>query len=1368
MEKQKMKTINLKNFENKSATRLWNRTRIFCMMILVICFMNAFAGGGSTSSKSSKSSKSSDDHVILVPSGGSGNVGIGTNNPTDKLTVVGDARVTGVLKVGVNSVVISGLFPAPGNDIYSSQSTGDLFINSGMLGLPVPPDNIANTILNARDNTANVGIGLTSPGEKLHVSQFIRSNSLGAAYSTGSLANTDGLVVADQDGKLFTKIGFTGNANDVLLGDGTFGSGPADADWTAVVPPLSLTSNIYHTGKVGIGGPNTFGPLIQLSVLGGTRTEVLYFPRDAVVGSNVLNTVSSIDNFRSVNMTAQKNINLIVDEQSHHFVNEDVSAGVNVYRDGVSGNPYFTVRTTPPSAQSGFGFPAGFRGRVGINITEPEAAFHIGGSAFPVSLSQGGLLMAGPSNAKNIVMDRDEIQARDNGSASNLFLQKNGGHVGIGTSSPAASLDVNGTVHVRSPQGVFTNAVKSYTGAGLDLVGGAQTRVILVPGNIFKVVDQSNNPLWHIDNVGDVGIGTASPAEKLDVKGTIQMTGFKLPTGATNGHVLISDAAGVGTWQPSSAVADNDWTGAGTGQLYPSNLTDNVGIGTSTPEAQLHVEGDDGVLFRGTFGSGSIPVEGAGTRMMWYPGKAAFRAGRVHTDPFLVTAWDDVNVGTYSVAMGFSTVASGDRSVAMGDRTTASGEQSIALGAEGTEASGEASFAVGSGVVASGDFSIALGDDNEAGGDFSTALGAGTEASGDYTTAMGFASQADADYAIAMGRNTLASGISSTAMGEFTRATAFAATAMGSQTKANEAFSTAMGDGTEASGPSSTAMGEGTIASGESSTAAGSGTEANGDYSIAMGFGSMANGEISTAMGTDTEANGEAAVAMGNSSIADGDNAVAMGLSTTAQAYSSLTIGRYNEIAGAPSSWVAADPLFVIGNGTSAAVPSNAMTVLKNGDVGIGISTPDAKLHVEPDDGVLFTGTVGFGPGPIPTDGAGTRLMWYPHKAAFRTGHVSGTAWDDINIGRYSVAMGNDPIASGTWSISLGTATEASGNHSTAIGDNTIASAEAATALGVGAEANGEASTAMGIFTKANGDFSTAMGNGADADGEGSTAMGTSTTASGNFSTAMGNNTEASGLFTTASGLNSTAQAYASFVIGRYNEISGNQLAWVPTDPLFTIGNGISAALPSNAMTVLKNGNVGVGTSTPNDKLEVDAGVSGKSGLLLTQLKATTPTTATPGDFDPDKVLSVDNNGEVILIDISMPGNASSKTESQQALENKVAYLEQELTELRACMAEMMDCQQDHQPQGYNSLDQNYPNPFSGSTTINYHLERGGSAVMKVYNSMGVWVATLVDENQEAGDHSVIWDARDLNAGIYIYTLSVDSEELFKRAVHIK
>jgi hypothetical protein len=149
-----------------------------------------------------------------------------------------------------------------------------------------------------------------------------------------------------------------------------------------------------------------------------------------------------------------------------------------------------------------------------------------------------------------------------------------------------------------------------------------------------------------------------------------------------------------------------------------------------------------------------------------------------------------------------------------------------------------------------------------------------------------------------------------------------------------------------------------------------------------------------------------------------------------------------------------------------------------NGNVGIGTTSPTARLHVTGIDGVLFTGT--FGSGTLPTTGLGTRMMWYPAKAAFRAGYVGGTQWDDANIGDYSVAIGASSMASGFVSTAMGRATEASGTASTAMGDYT--------------EASGSASTAMGRSTTASANYSTAMGAYVSTSGEGSFMIGDKST----------------------------------------------------------------------------------------------------------------------------------------------------------------------------------------------------------------------------------------------------------------------------------
>ncbi len=165
--------------------------------------------------------------------------------------------------------------------------------------------------------------------------------------------------------------------------------------------------------------------------------------------------------------------------------------------------------------------------------------------------------------------------------------------------------------------------------------------------------------------------------------------------------------------------------------------------------------------------------------------------------------------------------------------------------------------------------------------------------------------------------------------------------------------------------------------------------------------------------------------------------------------------------------------------------------------------------------------------------------------------------------------------------------TTATGHDSSAFGWSTTASGDRSAAFGIGTDATGGSSAAFGSYTTASGGNSAAFGSLVVASGTNSAAFGSSTTASGTRSTAFGSSTTASGDYSTAFGYNTEAKPYASFVIGKYNEISGTTGSWVATDPLFVIGNGASAGSPSNAVTVLKNGNVGIGDSSPNSKLHV-------------------------------------------------------------------------------------------------------------------------------------------------------------------------------------
>ena len=93
-----------------------------------------------------------------------------------------------------------------------------------------------------------------------------------------------------------------------------------------------------------------------------------------------------------------------------------------------------------------------------------------------------------------------------------------------------------------------------------------------------------------------------------------------------------------------------------------------------------------------------------------------------------------------------------------------------------------------------------------------------------------------------------------------------------------------------------------------------------------------------------------------------------------------------------------------------------------------------------------------------------------------------------------------------------------------------------------------------------------------------------------------------------------------------------------------------------------------------------------------------------------------------------------------------------------------------------STLMQNYPNPFNPSTTISYWLPTPsgaeGSAVsvvtLKVFNMLGCEVATLANGQRGAGEHTVVWDAKDCPSGIYFYQLCTGSGTETKRLALIR
>jgi hypothetical protein len=413
---------------------------------------------------------------------------------------------------------------------------------------------------------------------------------------------------------------------------------------------------------------------------------------------------------------------------------------------------------------------------------------------------------------------------------------------------------------------------------------------------------------------------------------------------------------------------------------------------------------------------------------------------------------------------------------------------------------------------------------------------------GNYSHALGYEAIARGDYSTAIGRRAIA-GENSFALGNFS-------TALG-----NDSY--AIGSASEASGNTSFALGVGSKATGLGSLSLGFQSLATYPYAVAIGYQSKALDTTAHSFGLKAEASGFGSLALGMYSKAQAQFSTSLGFHSTAVNPYSMAIGYYAIATGFDS--------YAIGSQAEA-----------NGDKSFAIGSY----------GLNENGTVNT-----------NRATWTP--------------------GYYSLAFGMGAQATQLGAMALGVNATAAGDKSVSIGFGTNATGQFSTAMGYKSIANGDKSIAIGayyhlIFNRlvweynpslgnwiinlvpteidkdniADGAFSIAIGNGNNArkgglclgtnnnaNSFGSVAIGHSNVSDSSFTFTAGYNNRAIGIKAFALGENLTAISANSFVIGAYNAPTGSNTGWIPSDPLFVIGNGLPGQ-PSNAFTVLKDGNI--------------------------------------------------------------------------------------------------------------------------------------------------------------------------------------------------
>jgi hypothetical protein len=225
-------------------------------------------------------------------------------------------------------------------------------------------------------------------------------------------------------------------------------------------------------------------------------------------------------------------------------------------------------------------------GNIGINSLIPNSKLHIEGGSDATLVNGSGYLTTGSAIGPNLVIDDNEILARNNGVASNLFLQNSTGRLGIGT---------NGWAHAKVNiwSGIDISLANN---TGDLLMGHYDQENLVLDANEIQARNNglaSNITLQKLG--GDVGIGTQLPNSKLHIDGgtnaTLAAGSGYLTTGSANGFNLVIDN--------NEIMARNN--GLAANLIIQNVVGGNVGIGSVNPMQKLHVVGN--ICYTGTIGA---------------------------------------------------------------------------------------------------------------------------------------------------------------------------------------------------------------------------------------------------------------------------------------------------------------------------------------------------------------------------------------------------------------------------------------------------------------------------------------------------------------------------------------------------------------------------------------------------------------------------------------------------------------------------------------------------------------------------------------------------------------------------------------------
>ena len=453
------------------------------------------------------------------------------------------------------------------------------------------------------DSNGNVGIGTTKPAAKLDISngtspvdlQFTETSTnyhkLGirkdgtllqiGEYNNAGDTFSESFLTIDADNNGNVGIGTTSPARKLHVADSFirvddgYGLDTSGSTESVVLDNgfISLSTNngermrINSSGNIGIGTTDPHYKLDVREATNGTYAARILNHGGDSYGLLVKTSTQESESFPILDLeNASSNVFRVKS-------NGDVEVSGNLTVAGTT----TTVNETSLSIQN-------------KNITLADST-----SPSDYTANGGGIELKGSSD-KTILWN-----SASDAWESNVGLNVLGGDVGIGTTSPSATLDVQGDVIFSDPSSSLTSTFSSDTGGVyLNLNANNGTHMISYEGGKFSIKDSSaSTERMHIDSNGNVGIGTTTPDDKLSINANSQNTGITIrnTSGGTPARITFVNNEGDGQIDTNNGLLR---FGNSTAEDMIIDPQGYVGIGTPTPAAPLtiskiHSDSVDGI-----------------------------------------------------------------------------------------------------------------------------------------------------------------------------------------------------------------------------------------------------------------------------------------------------------------------------------------------------------------------------------------------------------------------------------------------------------------------------------------------------------------------------------------------------------------------------------------------------------------------------------------------------------------------------------------------------------------------------------------------------------------------------------------------------